>query len=45
MSFTAFAPDGHGGLQSANLLPSMVRATNRYLVTGTRDFFEFDAKH
>ncbi len=45
VSFTGYAPDGHGGVQAANLLPSMVRAPNRYLVTGTRDFFEIDAKH
>jgi len=31
ISLTVFMPNGHGGLQSSNLLPSMVRPADRYL--------------
>ena len=45
ISFTVFAPGGHGGLQPSNLLSSMVRPADRYLSDGTRDFVEIDARH
>jgi hypothetical protein len=45
ISFTVYTPDAHGGVQPANLLPSMVRSPNRYLTDGTRDFFEIDIRH
>ena len=45
ISLTVFMPDGHGGLQPSNLLPSMVRPADRYLSAGTRDFVEIDARH
>jgi hypothetical protein len=44
ISFTVYTPDAHGGLQPANLLPSMVRSPSRYLTDGTRDFFEIDIR-
>ncbi len=44
-TFTLFTPDGHGGVTPANLLSSMVRRSDRYLTSGTRDFFEIDVRH
>lgn len=45
ISFTVYTPGANGGLQPANLLPSMVRSPSRYLTDGTRDFFEIDIRH
>ena len=45
ITFTVYVPDGHGGLQPTNLLSSMVRPPDRYLVDGTRDFIEIDGRH
>ena len=45
VSLSVYAPDGHGGLQPSNLLPSMVRPPDRYLSDSTRDFVEVDARH
>ena len=44
-SFTSFTPDAHGGVRPTNLLSSMVRPADRYLIDGTRDFVEIDARH
>jgi hypothetical protein len=44
VSLMTFTDDGHGGVTPWKLLPSMVRNANRYLVDGTRDFFEIDAR-
>jgi len=44
VTLTTFTPDGHGGVVPWKLLPSMVRNADRYLVTGTRDFIEIDAR-
>jgi hypothetical protein len=44
VTFSMYLPDGHGGLQPSNLLPSMVRPPDRYLVDGTRDFIEIDTR-
>ncbi|MGO9875786.1 MAG: hypothetical protein ACLPVY_18555 [Acidimicrobiia bacterium] len=44
VSFTEYAPDGRGGLQANNLLPSMVRSPGRYLSDSTRDFIEIDTR-
>ena len=45
VSFTIFGPGPRGTLQAANLLPSMVRPSDRYLTEGTRDFIEIDERH
>jgi hypothetical protein len=45
VSFTTYTTDAHGGIQTANLLSSMVRSSQRYLTDGTRDFIEVDARH
>jgi hypothetical protein len=44
VSLMTFTPDGHGGVVGSKLLDSMVRNSDRYLETGTRDFVEIDAK-
>ena len=44
VSLMTYTPDGHGGVTPWKLLSSMVRSPNRYLVEGTRDFFEIDAR-
>ena len=44
VSLAEYSPDGHGGLQPTNLLPSMVRSPSRYLTQGTRDFIEIDVR-
>jgi hypothetical protein len=43
-SFTTFTGAAGAPPQPANLLSSMVRPADRYLVTGTRDFVEIDAR-
>ncbi len=45
VTFTTFASATPGTVQPTNLLRSMVRPPDRYLVTGTRDFVEIDARH
>jgi hypothetical protein len=35
VTFSIYMPDGHGGLQPSNLLLSMARPPDRYLVDGT----------
>jgi hypothetical protein len=44
VSLMVFTNDGRGGVVPWKLLPAMVRNPNRYLVTGTRDFVEIDAR-
>jgi len=44
VSLMTYTPDGRGGVTPWKLLSSMVRSPNRYLVEGTRDFFEIDAR-
>ena len=44
-SFTEYTRDSRAGLQSSNLLTTMVRRPDRYLTDGTRDFIEIDARH
>jgi hypothetical protein len=45
VSFTVYTSNASGGVQSSNLLASMVRPPDRYLSDGTRDFFEIDRRH
>ena len=44
VTLTTFTGDGHGGVTPAKLLNSMQRPADRYLVDGTRDFIELDAR-
>jgi hypothetical protein len=44
VSLMLFTNDGRGGVVPWKLLPAMVRNPDRYLVTGTRDFVEIDAR-
>ena len=44
VSLMTYTPNGHGGVTPWKLLPSMVRSADRYLLAGTRDFLELDAR-
>ena len=44
VSLMTYTDDGHGGVTPWKLLPSMLRPADRYLVYGTRDFIEIDAR-
>ena len=44
VTLTMFTSNGHGGVVPWKLLPSMQRPADRYLVAGTRDFFELDER-
>jgi hypothetical protein len=44
VTLAEYTPDGHGGVQASNLLPSMIRSPSRYLSNSTRDFIEIDVR-
>ena len=44
VTLAEYTPDGHGGVQASNLLPSMIRSPSRYLSDSTRDFIEIDIR-
>ena len=44
VSLMLYTDNGSGGVVPWKLLPSMQRPADRYLVMGTRDFFELDAR-